>query len=540
MPAHGLPPGHQHRGPARHRASAPAALRVRLRGRRRRGRAHARAQPRCLRTPASSGRGRWWTSASATSSARLLGAPSAMPAVVGPTGLNGLSWRDGDLELARAAAAAGLPFAMSTVSMSLVEDVAREAPGRLWLQAYVFSERRITEAIMQRALEAGFECVVLTSDFPVAGKRERDLRTGLLPQQEFTLRDEARHADAPALARDRRDTPPALRQRRARARPRAQRQCLRRARHVRSLVLLGRREAFPRPLAAQAAAEGRAARGRCRARAGGRLRRHRAVEPRRPPARRRGERPRRAARGRARGRRPRFASWWTAACGAAPTSRRPWRSAPRACCSGARPFTASRPADATGVAHALGILADEFDRTLALTGCPDVASLTPDLVAQRMNVPPRGHPELRAARRAHHGGAEARARRAAAALRHSVRARAARPRPRVRAHRAARARDRLRQRRHARRARGARRPIGTSSARRCTRRASAIACSRSNRAGSRTSASSRTTRSRCSRNSWARPRSTKSCSISRIPGRRSATTSAGSSSRRSRRSSRTG
>ena len=111
-----------------------------------------------------------------------------MPAVVGPTGLNGLSWRDGDLELARAAAAAGLPFAMSTVSMSLVEDVAREASGRLWLQAYVFSERRITEAIMQRALEAGFECVVLTSDFPVAGKRERDLRTGLLPRQRIPAR----------------------------------------------------------------------------------------------------------------------------------------------------------------------------------------------------------------------------------------------------------------------------------------------------------------------------------------------------------------
>jgi (S)-mandelate dehydrogenase len=65
--------------------------------------------------------------------------------------------------------------------------VAREAPGRLWLQAYVFSERRITDAIIGRARDAGFECVVLTSDFPVAGKRERDMRTGLLPHQQFTL-----------------------------------------------------------------------------------------------------------------------------------------------------------------------------------------------------------------------------------------------------------------------------------------------------------------------------------------------------------------
>jgi (S)-mandelate dehydrogenase len=120
-------------------------------------------------------------------SAPLLGQPASMPAVVGPTGLNGLCWRDGDLALARAAAAACLPFAMSTVSMSFVEDVAREAPGRHWLQAYVFSERRITEGILRRALEAGFECAILTSDFPVAGKRERDLRTGLLPAQRFTL-----------------------------------------------------------------------------------------------------------------------------------------------------------------------------------------------------------------------------------------------------------------------------------------------------------------------------------------------------------------
>ncbi len=119
-------------------------------------------------------------------SATLLDGPASMPAVVGPTGLNGLSWRDGDLALAKAAAKAGLPFAMSTVSMSFVEDIAREAPGRLWLQAYVFAERGITEGIMRRAGEAGFECVVLTSDFPVAGKRERDLRTGLLPQQRFT------------------------------------------------------------------------------------------------------------------------------------------------------------------------------------------------------------------------------------------------------------------------------------------------------------------------------------------------------------------
>jgi isopentenyl diphosphate isomerase/L-lactate dehydrogenase-like FMN-dependent dehydrogenase len=121
-------------------------------------------------------------------STRILGQPAAFPAIVGPTGLNGLQWPDGDLAIARAAAAAGLPFAMSTVAMSYVEDLARETNGRLWLQAYVFTDRAITDRIIDRAREGGCEAIIVTSDFPVAGKRERDLRSGLLPKQEFPLR----------------------------------------------------------------------------------------------------------------------------------------------------------------------------------------------------------------------------------------------------------------------------------------------------------------------------------------------------------------
>jgi len=117
----------------------------------------------------------------------LLGRPARMPAVVGPTGLNGLDWRDGDLAMARATAAAGLPFAMSTVCMSYIEDIAREASSGLWLQAYVFRERAITDRLIARAAAAGCDALILTSDFPVAGKRERDLRSGLLPKQRFTL-----------------------------------------------------------------------------------------------------------------------------------------------------------------------------------------------------------------------------------------------------------------------------------------------------------------------------------------------------------------
>lgn len=118
----------------------------------------------------------------------VLGGPSALPVVAGPVGLLGLSWRGGDLEMARAAAAAGIPYALSTVSMQSLEDVARLAGGRLWFQCYVFRERRISDALVRRAAAAGYETLIITSDFPVCGKRERDLRSGLLPATNLALR----------------------------------------------------------------------------------------------------------------------------------------------------------------------------------------------------------------------------------------------------------------------------------------------------------------------------------------------------------------
>ncbi len=119
--------------------------------------------------------------------ATVMGAPARMPVIVGPTGLNGLSWRNGDLEMAQASATMGVPFAASTVCMSLLEDVREQAGGELMFQAYVFNERRITDALIQRAQDAGFGTLIITSDFPVAGKRERDFRSGMLPKQQFPL-----------------------------------------------------------------------------------------------------------------------------------------------------------------------------------------------------------------------------------------------------------------------------------------------------------------------------------------------------------------
>ncbi|MGJ7486123.1 alpha-hydroxy acid oxidase [Variovorax sp. LT2P21] len=111
-------------------------------------------------------------------SVQVFGQTLAMPAVVGPTGLNGLYWPRAEEVLARAAHAAGLPFAMSTASTSLLESVREATDGELWLQLYVQQDRRIAEDMMRRARGLGFTTLMLTVDTMVHGKRDHDVRNG--------------------------------------------------------------------------------------------------------------------------------------------------------------------------------------------------------------------------------------------------------------------------------------------------------------------------------------------------------------------------
>jgi (S)-mandelate dehydrogenase len=106
----------------------------------------------------------------------LFGRPCAAPLVIAPTGLNGMLHPDGDLGLARAAASFGIPYTLSTLSTTRLEDVAAKAGGRLWMQLYIMKNRAIAEDIMTRAAAAGYEALVLTSDANVFGSREWDKR----------------------------------------------------------------------------------------------------------------------------------------------------------------------------------------------------------------------------------------------------------------------------------------------------------------------------------------------------------------------------
>ena len=108
----------------------------------------------------------------------VLGRPLALPAVVGPTGLNGLYQPRAEEVLAQAAHAAGLPFVLSTASTSLIEDVRAATAGDLWLQLYVQHDRAIAEDVMRRAREASFTVLMVTVDTPVHGVRDHDVRNG--------------------------------------------------------------------------------------------------------------------------------------------------------------------------------------------------------------------------------------------------------------------------------------------------------------------------------------------------------------------------
>lgn len=110
-----------------------------------------------------------------STSTTLLGGPAAFPAVVAPTGLNALFWPQGDLALARAAQHSGIPFTLSTASSLPLEHIAQHASARLWFQLYVI-ERTLADSLVERAKRAGYECLVVTTDVVVNGKRERDLR----------------------------------------------------------------------------------------------------------------------------------------------------------------------------------------------------------------------------------------------------------------------------------------------------------------------------------------------------------------------------
>ena len=109
----------------------------------------------------------------------VLGTSLSMPLILAPVGSSRLFYPRGEEVAARAAGTAGIAYTLSTLSGCALEDVAAASKGPLWYQLYLIGGRDCTLSAIERARAAGFSALVVTSDTPVAGLRERDLRNGV-------------------------------------------------------------------------------------------------------------------------------------------------------------------------------------------------------------------------------------------------------------------------------------------------------------------------------------------------------------------------
>ncbi|EPY7260112.1 FMN-dependent L-lactate dehydrogenase LldD [Klebsiella pneumoniae] len=103
----------------------------------------------------------------------------AMPVALGPVGATGMYARRGEVQAARAASRAGIPYTLSTVSVCSIEEVASHASGALWSQLYVLKDRGYMRNALERAWAAGMKTLVFTVDMPIPGSRYRDNRSGM-------------------------------------------------------------------------------------------------------------------------------------------------------------------------------------------------------------------------------------------------------------------------------------------------------------------------------------------------------------------------
>ncbi len=117
----------------------------------------------------------------------VLGTEVSMPVLVAPVAFQRLVDPDGEVAMARAAAAAGTIMCLSTIATSRPREIAAEVPpAPRWFQLYCFKDRGVTRALIDEAVECGFGAIALTVDAPRAGRRERDFRTGFAVPPDVT------------------------------------------------------------------------------------------------------------------------------------------------------------------------------------------------------------------------------------------------------------------------------------------------------------------------------------------------------------------
>jgi L-lactate dehydrogenase (cytochrome) len=119
----------------------------------------------------------------------MVGQQVAMPVAIAPTGLTGMQHADGEILAARAAREFGIPFALSTMSICSIEDVAQHAGEGFWFQLYVMKDRGFIERLIDRAKAAHCGALILTLDLQILGKRHKDIKNGLSAPPKLTLKN---------------------------------------------------------------------------------------------------------------------------------------------------------------------------------------------------------------------------------------------------------------------------------------------------------------------------------------------------------------
>jgi L-lactate dehydrogenase (cytochrome) len=130
----------------------------------------------------------------------VVGQKIAAPLILAPIGLCGMQHGDGEILAARAANEAGIPFTLSTMSICSIEDVAQATGAPFWFQLYVIKDRGFSKDILERAVAAKSNTLVLTVDLQVLGQRHRDIKNGMTVPPEIRLKNIVDIATKPAWA----------------------------------------------------------------------------------------------------------------------------------------------------------------------------------------------------------------------------------------------------------------------------------------------------------------------------------------------------
>lgn len=119
----------------------------------------------------------------------LFGKEYPMPVCLAPTGAAGLLWHEGEVAAAAAAAAFGIPYSMSTGSITSIEKVAEKAGGELWFQLYLWPDPAMSLELVRRARDAGYKALIVTIDTTVTPNREFNYRNGFTVPMKLTRRN---------------------------------------------------------------------------------------------------------------------------------------------------------------------------------------------------------------------------------------------------------------------------------------------------------------------------------------------------------------